>query len=140
MQNNILLDVTNKKGLTAVVIAYGGRIVDRVTYESKYDNQYENLIEGYIRGSKLLKSFFDKNGYIEGDLIVVSSNSALVSWFKRNYALAKYTDMFSSLTLMLESLPIKIEYVRSDELISTKYALKSFITRENLSAVTSIID
>lgn len=138
--SNIILDVTNKKSISASTISYEGKLLDKVVCKAKFDNQYLNLIDGYIKGAKLVKSFLDKNPQFSEDLIVVSSNSAFIGWLKRNYTLPQYADMFKTLTKILESLPVKIEFIRSDNLVSDKFAMKSFLKLEQLSSIDSFLD
>ena len=137
--NNIVLDVTNKKGITAVVLAYKGKVVELEVFNSKYENQYENLIEGYIKGSKLLHRLLTKETvYSNSKLLIVSSNSALVSWISRNYSLPQYVEMFKVLVESLESIPLQYECIRSNDLISSKFATKSMIKNKPLQGVESL--
>lgn len=138
--NNIVLDVTNKKGITAVVISYKGQVSEMKVYRSKFENQYENLIDGYILGAKMLHDPLAKYLDFDGDLLVVSNNSALITWLEQNYTLPKYSEQFKMLLRALEALPAKIEFIKSSDLVSDKFATKSNIEVEKLSSIASVFD
>lgn len=134
--DSIVIDVTNKKGITAVVIVSKGMVVDKRVFTSKYENQYENLIEGYTVGIPLLRSYLESNLEFNGKVLFVASASALVTWLNRKCALPKYSEKFSNLLDLIEALPVEqIEYIRSDNLVSTKFATKTQITTKELHSL-----
>lgn len=138
---NIVLDVTSKKGILAYAIMHEGKVIDKHTEDCKYANQYENLIAGYIKGVKSLVSILENNMDYKGNVYIVSSNSALISWMSRGYALPKYLDKFNVLRELIEHIPTNVEFICSPNCISSEYATKTcrdMDKRRQFESVTSI--
>lgn len=138
---NIVLDVTSKKGILAYAIMHEGKVIDKHTEDCKSANQYENLIAGYIKGVKSLVSILENNMDYKGNVYIVSSNSALISWMSRGYALPKYLDKFNVLRELIEHIPTNVEFICSPNCISSEYATKTcrdMDKRRQFESVTSI--
>lgn len=140
---NIVLDVTSKKGILAYAIVHEGHIVDSYAEDCKFPNQYENLITGYIKAVKSLISILENNLDYQGEVYIVSSNSSIVSWLKRGYALPKYLDKFNVLRELIEHIPNTVDFVCSSDCVSAQYATKAYrdiSSRKKFENVSTIDD
>lgn len=140
---NIVLDVTSKKGILAYAIIHEGKVIDSYAEDCKSPNQYENLITGYIKGVKSLISILENNLDYQGEVYIVSSNSSMVSWLNRGYALPKYLDKFNILRELIEHIPSSVEFICSSDCVSAQYATKSYrdiMSRKKYQNVSTIDD
>lgn len=126
MMRSILVDVTSKKGILAYAITHEGVVVESHAEDCKSENQYINLINGYTKAIRELVAILEANIDYDGIIYIVSSNSALVSWMKRGYALDKYVDKFNVLMEIIEHIPNKIEFVHSSDCVSSQFATKTY--------------
>lgn len=139
MINNMLLDVACKRGITACVLEYKGKVVSYSTFESSYDNQYENMIEGYTRGVNLARKYLEELDSFSGTLMLVTNNVVFVGWLRKNFAPDKYAELFMQLTTAIDSLPVKTEFARNRNIVADKYA-KPTLLKHDYSGIDSFLD
>lgn len=140
---SILVDVTSKKNILAYAITHEGKIVESYAEDCKSENQYVNLILGYTKAIRELVSILEANIDYDGVIYIASSNSALVSWMRRGYALDKYIDKFNVLMEIIEHIPNEIEFVHSSDCVSSQFATKTYrdmIKAKELRKVSTIDD
>lgn len=143
MMRSISVDVTSKKNILAYAITHEGKVVESYAEDCKSENQYVNLITGYTKAIRELVSILEANIDYDGIIYIVGSNSALMSWMKRGYALDKYIDKFNVLMEIIEHIPNRIEFVHSSDCVSSQFATKTYrdmVKAKEIKKVSSTID
>lgn len=113
----IVVSIAVQKGVSAVVIMRDGRVVrrhiERVALSDQRVSIYSNLIQVFSSSLRLLRNYLESDSTCR-DVIFEIYSSTFLKWLDSGVASGEYRGKFADSMELLQSLPIRYNFVHKE--------------------------